>query len=336
MLSETPDAPPAIARRDIFVLGLRRSGIHAIVSWLIPHLEGLTRVVNDPWFEVGAAPPLEGRPIGYYYSKGGRAVEAAPAQEFRSLVNGVALDDAQAYLRSLNPLARLVARPVLKGLKRYQRSNPVRPALFPYAVEAEGGLVDHNLFVIENMTPAEFLAVYPRWRETDYLPWLARHGRVAAPERIFLPVLREPWNQLASILSNPPRRPPRVLGAEDYAGKWIDFADEFIGEGSRLAGLGKVVPVLFPRWFSDKAYRVAVADRLGVPPTDAGLHVVANFGGGSSFEGQSKSGQAQTMKVGERWKVFADHPLMRGMQSDAAIRSRGRTLFGREWPDSAA
>lgn len=66
------------------------------------------------------------------------------------------------------------------------------------------------------------------------------------------------------------------------------------------------VDVNFNKWFSDQAYRRALADRLEIPFTDAGLTQVMNHGEGSSFDKRQYDGRAQDMRVLERWRSYAN------------------------------
>jgi hypothetical protein len=332
MIQNSPAFRP-VADTDVFLIGLRRSGIHAIVSWLIPHLSGLTRFVNDPEFEPDAGEPLAGRPNRYYFSKGGRSTEVVMAGALREVSENITLDDTGAYLGRLNPLGKLITRNVLKGFKKFRRANPLRAPLIPYAFEdAESLEADYNLFVVENVTPSEFARVYPRWRENVYVPWLAKRGLSPARRVRVVMTMREPWNQLASLLKNPPMKPPRIITPEAYRAHWLDYALEVSGGQNLLGQFGEVLPISYPRWFNDPSYRAELASVLGAQPTDFGLDVVSDFGGGSSFDGQAMLGRAQQMKVGERWKAYADHPLMKDLCGDAQVNELSRRIFGTESP----
>lgn len=312
----------------MFLIGLRRSGIHAIISWLIPHFGGVTRFVNDPVFEPGQGAAMEGRPLRFYYAKRGRAGEIVMPSMLRQVSDEIGVDDAGAFVRGVNPFFRPVARNIFKSFKRFRRTHPVRTPIIPYAPEPDGGSVDFNLFAIENLTPPEFARTYPQWRDRDYLPWLAERGYTPARRTLIVTTLREPWNQLASLIKSPPMKPPRIIGPERYREKWLECAAEHVGDSRLLASFGEVLPISFPRWFSDHGYRAGLARSIGAEPTDAGLDVVANFGGGSSFDGQAMSGHAQGMKVNERWKAYADHPLMLALCADSAVRGYSERLFG--------
>ncbi len=327
MPPKTPQLVP-IADTDIFLIGLRRSGIHAIISWLIPHLNGVTRFVNDPVFEPGLGGALEGRPLRFYYAKNGRCGEIVAPGCLRQVSDEVGVDDAGAFVRQTHFLLRPFARTILKQLKRFRKIHPVRPSLIPYAEQPESGPVDSNLFALENLTPSEFARVYPKWRESDYLPHLAAQGYAPARRTLIILIAREPWNQLASLIKNPPSKPPRIITPEQYKAKWLEYSAEYVGETSVLADFGEVLPISYPRWFQDATYRAELAASLGAPPSDFGLDVVADFGGGSSFEGQGMSGRAQAMKVTERWKAYAEHPLMVALCSDPVVQARSEKIFG--------
>ena len=337
MLQPSSSAPLA-SDVDIFLIGMRRSGIHGVVSWLLPHLQGMTRLINDPVFlPAKGLDPLAGQPTRYYFTHGGRTSEAIMQHEAPALFEQFVRDTAELYLKSapswLSPLAASVMR---KYRRHRQAGGALRKPAFPF--DGSDGIppVGANLFVLENITPREFAEVYPRWKAEDYAPWLAKHGMSPSRRSVILLLLRDPWNQLASVLKLLPLAPPRPVPPEQFQATWLDYAREMTGATQLLGAHGELVPVLYSRWFAEQPYRAELASKLGVAPTDAGLNLVADFGGGSSFEGRGKTGKAQDMKVSERWRGYENHPLMRELCGNPEVRDLSRRIFGTEAPEIKA
>lgn len=68
------------------------------------------------------------------------------------------------------------------------------------------------------------------------------------------------------------------------------------------------VVIRYDDWFSNRNYRRAIAAKLNIPFTDAGLNTVLRYGGGSTFDGKNYDGDAQHMNVLNRWKQVRDDP----------------------------
>lgn len=333
-MNEAPSSLAPVADEDVFLIGLRRSGIHALVTWLIPHWDGVTRLMNDPDFMPGEGrDPLAARPVEYYYSKAGRAGEILTPKNASAVIETEFKLSGEAFVESVPGVVRGFYRSVLRKFRRSrERLGAKRPVMIPYSMPEGAMPVNRNLFVLENITPREFAALYPRWRNEDYIPSLARAGLAPAPRVRILFLVREPWNQLASLMKRPQEGPPRPVLADGYRKAWLEYAAEFRGQTSFLSGIASVVRVSYSSWFRDAAYRKELAAQLDVSPTDAGLHVVSDYGGGSSFDDGKMSGKAQTMGVQERWRAYADNPLMRELCEDAAVCEHSRLIFGEAPP----
>jgi hypothetical protein len=109
----------------------------------------------------------------------------------------------------------------------------------------------------------------------------------------------------ASIARSARDRPDFVFEyrIRDFPAGWAQYARRF---RERAGGF---VYVSFNAWFSSQDYRQGLAERLGLPFSDRGLDTVSAIGGGSSFDGLSFKGRAQSMNVLERWKEMMDDDL---------------------------
>lgn len=74
------------------------------------------------------------------------------------------------------------------------------------------------------------------------------------------------------------------------------------------------VVVLFDLWFLSKDYRKDMCKKLGLDFYDYGLNEVTSFGNGSSFDSQNYNGNAQSMKVRERYKLVDQYHLSKNVE----------------------
>ena len=123
------------------------------------------------------------------------------------------------------------------------------------------------------------------------------------------------------------------IGGRDYCrmgehiGMWKAYAREILGETQFCENL---IPVLFDRWFCDREYRRNLATKLEIEFTDRGKNVVAAVGGsGSSFDNLKYDGNAEAMKVLERWNTFKHNRLYQLiLEHNPEAVELSRSLFG--------
>ena len=77
---------------------------------------------------------------------------------------------------------------------------------------------------------------------------------------------------------------------------WKAYARQFLAQTDD----GPDVPVYYNRWIASAAYRRKIADRLGIRNSDAGLDVVPDQAGGSSFDGVGFYARGRQMDVLDR------------------------------------
>lgn len=89
----------------------------------------------------------------------------------------------------------------------------------------------------------------------------------------------------------------------DFPELWCIYA-KFI-----LSGAPGFSPILYNDWFKSSTIRSQLSETLGLELSDLGLNRVSNFGQGSSFDGLTYDGNAQSMDVLNRWKTMIDDHL---------------------------
>jgi len=148
------------------------------------------------------------------------------------------------------------------------------------------------------------------WEETQKKEMAARQKMDEfAKNRTYVLVLRSPWNHLASVLKWQDRW--YLKKKERFISCWLMTAREFKGVTNILPE--PKVFLNFDRWFSDINYRKSLSKKLGIAFTDHGLGKVMKVGTGSrvgsSFDRIKYDGEAQKMKVLERWKSYVDNKV---------------------------
>jgi hypothetical protein len=142
-------------------------------------------------------------------------------------------------------------------------------------------------------------------------------------------ILRSPANMFASRLQ---RRGPTVSLSNEFIrtrslNLWKSYASEFIGRNSVLTNK---VCICYDLWFICKEYRQNLAERLGVPFSDAGRDRLAVYGGGSSFDGSSPETDPRQLSVLRRFAQveLADRELLRETLSDPALSELWGAVVG--------
>ena len=143
-------------------------------------------------------------------------------------------------------------------------------------------------------------------------------------------ILRDPFNLMAS-------RFRWILGCgfefemeqfKEILGMWKEHAREFLGETSYFPAK---VAISYNEWFCNQDYRQEISRKLGLEWNDKGLYEVAKWGptiAMGSFNGLDYDGQANKMKVLERWKEFDDHPDYLHLLNDEEIFDLSSKIFG--------
>lgn len=180
-------------------------------------------------------------------------------------------------------------------------------------------------FLLYNYEERELGTVFSAELEAMHDRWLGPSGR-----RFDLLVLRDPWNNLASLLrwARGAVHPISLESVAKAARLWKAYAREALGETRHLRH--GPTPVFFNRWATEPGYREALAERLGIPWTDAGRDEVAPWGPttwGDSFDGLAYDGRAAEMPVLERWRWCAGDPFYLELM-DGEIRELSERIFG--------
>jgi len=312
----------------IVMIGPRRSGLHAVGNWLIGHFPGRVRFVNDP--PVALPPDLSNFLGCYDYDVGPDTIRLRPTLH---------LLQEQARLLNWKVAASLpwpwdrVARRVLRNFwdRRIWHATSTPPELD----DTGDAPPDAHIILFENLTPLEAAQTLPAWLATYRI-----NSKLPPVEKeTVMVVLRSPWNCLASTLKGRIRNAGQskrkgIWGGLSRAGMssaafapgginspppaqfgdlWSAFAKEIVGESRYLdPSHWQVQPLLYDAWITRPDLRAAIAGNLGRPLDDRGLSSAATYGGGSSFDGQTRV-VSTPQELNQRWRHFQQHPDMRAL-----------------------
>jgi hypothetical protein len=142
-------------------------------------------------------------------------------------------------------------------------------------------------------------------------------------------ILRDPFNQFASKLrwARGDILTPSIESVEQLPALWKTYAREALGETEFLPNR---TVINYNDWFLSREYRDRLGPELGFSNQDHTIKQVARFGPttwGDSFDGLKYDGNADQMKVLERWKEYADDNFYRSLFDDPELRSLSLRLF---------
>lgn len=163
------------------------------------------------------------------------------------------------------------------------------------------------------------------YENVDFLQFPAAQNFQIARRCDWLVLLRDLPNMAASICRSAAERPDFVWRhrLRDFPELWAMYARRF------LQNKGGARYVSFNRWFAELEYRRELAATLKLDFTDRGLNTISPAGGGSSFDGLNLQGQAQSMRVLERWPGLLDDSLFRCLLlAERDNLRRNAELFG--------
>jgi hypothetical protein len=148
--------------------------------------------------------------------------------------------------------------------------------------------------------------------------------------RFDLLILRDPFNLFASMLRwmRGKMFAPDIEELRRLPQLWIQYAKEYLGDSNYLSDK---VTVSFNEWFQSRACRDQMALRFGFLNEDRGLQEVAKWGPstwGDSFDGMKYDGQAQSMKVFDRWRQYAEDREFKQLFMNDELWRFSHEIFG--------
>jgi len=151
---------------------------------------------------------------------------------------------------------------------------------------------------------------------------------IEAERTQYLVILRDPFNNLASKRRANPER--GLEAARREVDVWKRLAREYLGITDYLPN--KEV-ISFNDWFTSRAYRLRIAERLELdfdddhPDAQKALKAVPGTFGVSRFDHRKYNGRAQQMDVLNRWKLLQGDPLFLRLLRDPELLALSDRIF---------
>lgn len=279
------------------VYGLRRSGNHAVISWVLDNTPGRPQVHLNDVHVLGPSP-----------------YHAFVHMQIRGIDRYTC--NRKRFRLNRHVLTR-IAGPLLPVRRRMHIDT---------GILAKSGVLD-----VEAIRKVRKRVLVVSYEDID-LENPRLHKFLSAPDEYVGPskrltqfiILRDPYNVFASLLQRG-YMTPTSLGF--YSRIWKQHARYF--QAGQDATGRPLVPVNYNSWASDRNYRIDTAAKLGFETDGSPYMRVPRFGGGSSFEGKVDS--AEKLSTSDRWAAFVDDADYRSMFDDD-IRETAKDLFGMEAP----
>jgi len=309
-----------------FLVGMRRAGNHAILNWLLPQLTGWVRHYND--FQV--YPELDSleRETHYshlYWSSGDRCSEiATPAyyERMRDLWG----KETQSILKKYIPkwlwrwvhFDRMSQAIALIGSDDVSQKLPF--TLFPQDCSTP----DHLVLGLENQQPSILPAPIIKLMRS-----IKQIYDVSNTSIHTLVIVRDPINQAASFLKLSDTDTRNIITAARFSEVWCEYAQEVLENSNYLGSNSEKTSIIYDKWFQDQSYRKSLAHQMGLSGSEFGINRISTDGGGSSFDRREFDGNAEKMRVLERWHYYQKDGLFLEMIGDKRLRGLRKEIFGK-------
>lgn len=261
--------------KELRIHGLRRTGNHAIINWIVKQATGTVVHINDIFID---------------------------ENPFIMTVEALESNDPDFIWRAKR----------MKGIPLYKEEN----GLDILKKEATQQFL-HKDILIYSLEDYSLNLISKEKIQKKHLLYFGN-----SQTKFDVIILRDPFNLLASRLKNKDIGLKTRSWHRTFASVWVEYAKEYLGETNYLP-YEKLV-INYNQWASNKTYRKQLAEKLGIPFTDAGFDQVTNYGGGSSFDG---SGSKSALDVFGRWKHFKDDPVFKKVASNKELLHYAKLIY---------
>lgn len=168
---------------------------------------------------------------------------------------------------------------------------------------------DVALICYENVSVEDFVS------SQDEIIWSI--GRPLKTQNIL--VLRDFYNFSASFFKRHEYVPEHILKC------WESIAKEVINRENKFKYF-----INYNKWHKDISYRKEVCKVLGLHFNDYGKQSILDFGGGSSFDGTLRDGEANSLDTEKRWTNFINNEAYkRIIRNNKKLTDMSDSIFGR-------
>lgn len=267
--------------------GMRRSGNHAVIEWILGESPGVVVHLND--VRSGCIDPYRAftsiklHGISYWRCRSGLVSRLKYFCKYAYLSL-----PSQTYTRKLRSLNR-------EAIRRTPHKNFL--------------IHSYENKLLQDVCTLEF--------ERQRARLLGESER-----RFDILLLRDPWNLFASMIKGGMMH---EANHQQLVELWINHATEAVGESHHL--VEPSVVIRFNDWFASRTYRGELLKQFGLEPRKDAYQSVPRFAGGSSFDRRDYHGNASDMDVLNRWRLMKHDPLFQRVSRDERIRHLAGRVF---------
>lgn len=290
-----------VNKLEIHVVGLQRSGNHAIINWIMSQCPGLVVFLNNI--------ALQGDPF-----------LTAPQTEYK-------------FTRKVNPLIAIKTQIAMHRRQKYIKTlfgNTASAWYKKMAVNCISSLnmmdkdcliYSHEDFLLKDIFTQNFENSHDKV-----------FGKSACQRNII--ILRDPYNLFASRLKWLEKsrgdgcRIKLDIGQsrEKIVNLWKEYAKEYLGYSNYING--SKIAINFNQWHTCLEYRKAIAQKLGLMFSDRGFeHVASHIG--SSFDRFNFQGKASKMQILQRFKQYSGNKFYEDIFKDNELLDLSDKIFGK-------
>lgn len=277
---------------EIRVLGIRRSGNHAIISWIIDNYPGRVVHLNDILFEKGQDP--------YYCLRNRITIKKLPYWRCYPEFSQKTLTSTIKYFINIDEVFTLQIRDKLVNIEYIRRAKK-----------------DCLIYSYEDICSGDSRLELFDQKYKDYL------GQ--SQKRLEVLILRDPFNLFASLLQSGMLKrtnEDRHKYIELYKSHSREFLSQYQGER-----IPKIY-INYNEWFMNREYRINLAQKLGFETNGENYQKVATQGKGSSFDRLNYRYNATQMKVIERWKNYKNDSFYQEIFQDEELQEISQKIYG--------
>ena len=252
------------------VFGLRRSGNHALISWIMGHF---------PDNSV------------YYFND----VQRIEERNFfsKSLNFPVNLFEwKDRYIYPGETKSRLI-KDERDYLQIHNYSTMVKNS------KIANKLVDKNMYLVANMRTVDKSCLIQSYEDQplEIVDLINQQDIGVSNNQFNVLIVRNVCNMIASRLEH---KNYHTTMSVEIVELWKQYAYEFLGYTSLFGG-NKIV-VSYDHWLESKEYRRMLSEKINLEFSDDGFKCVTNFGGGSSFKSVGSE-----QKYNSRYESYLDN-----------------------------
>jgi hypothetical protein len=271
-----------VNQKEIRIFGIKRSGNHAIINWLLNQIPGKVVFLNNCY--------PAGKKLNIYDGIGTINCKGVNYWDFKR----------KFIFFERNPFQEQTIISYSREDKRFNQQKLKKHPKDCVIISFENKDIHQMTTMLNN----------------DHDNLVGSSGDIFS-----CVIIRDPFNLFASSY--------KKWGKEyltQIIPMWKQYANLFIQ--SQQIPVQKFEFIVYNQWFIDKNYRKTIAEKLEIKFEDTEIDSIANFGGGSSFDGISNNVKAQELKVLTRWQIFQDDEYFRSLFQDTEIIDLSSKIFG--------